>query len=235
MEDQTVQTLLSLQELDATIAKLQEERRALQAERAEIDERAATWSAGETEQQSRIDETAADVRRAERKVKAGRETVERLKERQKRLRSQRELEAAKTELDVALANLDDAETTLLEEMQAHDRARIRMENMGREHGEQREEAKSRIAEVEARLDEIDAELDRLGNRRGETADSIDASVRSAYDRVRGGRTDQTLAPVVDGVCGHCFTAIPLQRQAEIRAGRKLVVCEGCGVILHADQ
>lgn len=235
MEDQTVQTLLSLQELDAAIAKLQEERRALQAELEEIDERAATWSAGETEQQSRIEETAADVRRAERKVKAGRETVERLKERQQRLRSQREADAAKIELDAALANLDEAETTLLEEMQAHDRARIRKEDMDREHGEQREEAKSRVAEVEARLKEIDAELDRLGNRRGETADSIDQSVRSEYDRVRGGRTDQALAPVVDGVCGHCFTAIPLQRQAEIRAGRKLVVCEGCGVILHADQ
>lgn len=235
MEDQTVQTLLSLQELDVEIAKLRDERRQLQAELEEIDEKAAAWSAGETEQQSRIDETAHDVRRAERKVKAGREIVERLKERQKRLRSQREAEAAKIELDAALANLDDAETVLLEEMQAHDRARIRMEDMGKEHGEQREEAESRVAEIEERLVQLEAQLDRLVNRRGETADSIDQKIRSEYDRVRGGRTDQALAPVVDGVCGHCFTAIPLQRQAEIRAGRKLVVCEGCGVILHADQ
>lgn len=235
MEEQTVQTLLSLQEIDVTIAKLQEERRALQAELEEIDERTAAWSAGESEQQGRIEETAADVRRAERKVKAGREIVERLKDRQKRLRSQREVEAARTELEAALANLDEAETTLLEEMQAHDRARIRMESMDREHGEQREEAKSRVAEIRARLEEIATELDRLGKRRGKAADSIDESVRSEYDRVRGGRTDQALAPVVDGVCGHCFNAIPLQRQAEIRAGRKLVVCEGCGVILHADH
>ncbi|MFW6039849.1 MAG: zinc ribbon domain-containing protein, partial [Gemmatimonadota bacterium] len=205
MEDQTVQTLLSLQELDATITKLREERRALQAELEEIDEMADAWSAGESEQRTRVEETAADVRRAERKVKAGRETVKRLKERQKRLRSQRELEAAKSELDTALANLDDAETTLLEEMQAHDRARIRMEDMDREHGEEREEAESRVGEIEARLDRIDAELQRLDARRGEAADSIDQDVRSEYDRVRGGRTDQALAPVVDGVCGHCFT------------------------------
>lgn len=235
MEDQTVQTLLSLQELDAEITKLRDERRTLQAELEEIDEKAATWSVGETEQQSRIDETAEEVRRAERKVKAGREIVERLKERQQRLRSQREADAAKRELDAALDNLDEAETVLLEEMQAHDRARIRMEDMDREHGEQREEAESRVAEIEERLAQLEAQLDRLVNRRGETADSIDQKVRSEYDRVRGGRTDKALAPVVEGVCGHCFTAIPLQRQAEIRAGRKLVVCEGCGVILHADQ
>lgn len=235
MEDQTVQTLLSLQELDGEIAKLRAERRSLQAELEEIDEKAEAWSVGETEQQSRIDETADEVRRAERKVKAGREIVERLKERQKRLRSQREAEAAKRELDAALENLDEAETVMLEEMQAYDRARIRMEDMGREHGEQREEAESRVAEIKERLAQVEAQLERIIDRRGEAADSIDQKIRSEYDRVRGGRTDKALAPVVEGVCGHCFTAIPLQRQAEIRAGRKLVVCEGCGVILHADQ
>jgi hypothetical protein len=56
-----------------------------------------------------------------------------------------------------------------------------------------------------------------------------------YDRVRAGRTTRALAPVVDGVCGHCFTSIPLQRQAEIRGGKNLIVCETCGVILHAER
>ncbi len=107
--------------------------------------------------------------------------------------------------------------------------------MDRKHEEERRETESRTREIEARVDELEAELDRLQGRRGETAGRIDDDVRSEYDRVRGGRTTQALAPVVDGVCGHCYTAIPLQRQAEIRAGRKLVVCEGCGVILHADQ
>jgi predicted nucleic acid-binding Zn-ribbon protein len=47
-----------------------------------------------------------------------------------------------------------------------------------------------------------------------------------------GRTDSPLAPLVDGVCGHCYTSIPLQTQQVIRAGKVLVVCETCGVILH---
>ncbi len=233
MEQETVQELLSLQELDATITQLRAERRELEAELVEIEEKSATWSTGESEQQARVEETALEVRRAERKVQASRETVRHLRERAKSLQRSREVEASRTELEAATRNLDDAETDLLEGMQAHDRARVRKEEIDRQHGEERREAAARIDEVNGRLAEIDAELDRLKGRRGETAEKIDENVRSAYDRVRGGRTAQALAPVVDGCCGHCYTAIPLQRQAEIRAGRKLVVCEGCGVILHA--
>ena len=235
MEQETVQELLSLQELDVTITRLHAERRQLEAERVQIEEKSAVWSAGESEQQARVELTALEVRRAERKVQAGRETVRHLKERAKGLQRSREVEASRSELEAATRNLDDAETDLLEGMQAHDRARIRQEEIDRQHGEERREAAERIAELNARLTEIDAELDRLKGRRGETAGKIDDSVRSTYDRVRGGRTTEALAPVVDGCCGHCYTAIPLQRQAEIRAGRKLVVCEGCGVILHAEQ
>jgi predicted nucleic acid-binding Zn-ribbon protein len=72
-----------------------------------------------------------------------------------------------------------------------------------------------------------------GDKRENRAMRIDESVRSLYDRVRAGRTTSALAPVIDGVCGHCYTSIPLQRQAEIRGGRNLIVCETCGVILHS--
>lgn len=235
MEQQTVQELLSLQELDATITQLRMERRELEAELVEIEEKSAAWSVGESEQQARVEETALEVRRADRKVQASRETVRHLRERAKGLQRSREVEASRSELEAATRNLDDAETDLLEGMQAHDRARIRQEEIDRQHGEERREAAARVDELNARLSEIDAELDRLKGRRGETAEKIDDSVRSTYDRVRGGRTAQALAPVVDGCCGHCFTAIPLQRQAEIRAGRNLVVCEGCGVILHTGS
>ena len=118
MEEQTVQELLSLQELDAAIARLRKERRALDAELEELRERAAEWSAGESAQQARVEQAAAEVRRAERKVQAGRETVRRLQERQKRLQRTREIEAARSELDTALDNLDAAETALLEGMQS---------------------------------------------------------------------------------------------------------------------
>jgi predicted nucleic acid-binding Zn-ribbon protein len=77
-------------------------------------------------------------------------------------------------------------------------------------------------------DEIAIDLDKRSNR----ALRIDERARSLYDMVRRGRADSPMAPLLEGVCGHCYTAIPLQTQQVIRAGRVLVVCETCGVILH---
>lgn len=235
MEAQTVQQLLSLQEFDASIKKLREERRRLHMELTELDALDDGWTTGEAGQQKKVDASAAEIRRAERTVQAGRATLKRLQERAQGLQRSRDVAAARTEVDAARQNLDDAETTMLEEMQAHDRARIGMEDMDRVHAEERAVAAARRAEIEARTAELDGKLRRLESERGDTAGRIDAGVRTEYDRVSGGRTTQALAPVVEGCCGHCYTAIPLQRQAEIRAGAKLIVCEGCGVILHTER
>ena len=35
-------------------------------------------------------------------------------------------------------------------------------------------------------------------------------------------------------CGGCYNRIPPQRQAEVRLGKKIIVCEYCGRILVAD-
>ena len=96
-------------------------------------------------------------------------------------------------------------------------------------------AQERLAVIGRRRMELEDEVAIQGDRRENRALRIDDSVRALYDRVRTGRTTSALAPVIDGVCGHCFTSIPKQRQAEIRGGQKLIVCETCGVILHADR
>ena len=40
--------------------------------------------------------------------------------------------------------------------------------------------------------------------------------------------------VKQDACGGCFNRIPPQRQADIRQGKKIIICEYCGRILVAD-
>ena len=93
--------------------------------------------------------------------------------------------------------------------------------------------RERSDEVEARREVLEQELAAHRGRRSDRAEGIDDDALRLYERVRRGRTESALAPLVGGHCGNCFTAVPLQRQAEIRSGRSLFRCEGCGVILHA--
>ena len=235
MEEQTVDELLSLQELDDRIAGLTKERRQLQAERAELEAEFERLLKSDEEMKNRVEAIEAEVRRADRTVQAGRATLKRLQERAQELHRAREVSAARAEVDAARQNLDEAETVLLEEMQSHDRARVSAEEAEKTLVAGRSDGELRRAEIDGRLAELVQELEAAQMQRQATAEGLDSRVRSIYERVSGGRTTQVLAPVQHGCCGHCFTSVPLQKQAEIRVGASVVVCGGCGVILHPER
>ena len=55
---------------------------------------------------------------------------------------------------------------------------------------------------------------------------------SSYQKLRdNARNGLAVVPVSRGACGGCFNVVPPQRQADIREGKKLIVCEHCGRIL----
>ena len=235
MEEQTVDELLSLQDLDDKIVSLTKEQRSLQADRAEVEATFERLLKTDADKKSRVETIESEVRQSDRTVQAGRATLKRLQDRAQELHRAREVSAARAEVDAARQNLDDAETVLLEEMQSHDRARVSAEEAEKKLAEGRSEGELRQSEIDGRLAELGQELSAAKAQREATAGGLDSRVRSIYERVSGGRTTQVLAPIQHGCCGHCFTSVPLQRQAEIRAGGSVVVCEGCGVILHWER
>ena len=65
---------------------------------------------------------------------------------------------------------------------------------------------------------------------------IDERLLTAYARIRGSvRNGLAVVSVKRDACGGCFNRIPPQRQADVRQGKKLIVCEYCGRILVADN
>jgi predicted nucleic acid-binding Zn-ribbon protein len=232
---EVVQDLLSLQELDGAIARGRAELRELTEEARALEEGLEALRRRETEAEVRVYDADRQLRQAERTVQAGRETVKRLQQRAQEVVNQRSHLAARAEIDAARQNLDAAETAMLEAMQDQERLRSARQSAGEELEEEQAAAAERLAAIRHREQELSDEIAIHEDRRENRAQRIDPSIRAVYDRVRAGRTTDALAPLLDGVCGHCFTSIPLQRQAEIRGGRNLIVCETCGVILHSDH
>jgi predicted nucleic acid-binding Zn-ribbon protein len=91
--------------------------------------------------------------------------------------------------------------------------------------------RTRIAETRARLEE---ERDAASREREATASLINKPLRMRYDRLRKARSSAVVVPLVGGACGGCFTAVPLNRRGQIRAGL-VDGCEACGAILYPSE
>ena len=61
---------------------------------------------------------------------------------------------------------------------------------------------------------------------------MDERLLSAYKRIRGAaRNGLAVVSVERNACGGCFSKIPPQRQLDVKAHKKIIVCEHCGRIL----
>jgi len=90
-----------------------------------------------------------------------------------------------------------------------------------------------------RLAERRAELQgRLGAALAEreaTAARMDRQLRTRYERLRRSRAAEVVVPLVNGGCGACHTAVPLNRRSQIRSGAVVDGCEACGAILYPPE
>jgi predicted nucleic acid-binding Zn-ribbon protein len=83
-------------------------------------------------------------------------------------------------------------------------------------------------------EEIARSLEEARARRAVSAQSVNPSLLSKYDRVHARRRDTAIYAVHSGFsCGSCDTAIPLQRRPAMTSGAQAIeVCEACGVLLY---
>lgn len=86
-------------------------------------------------------------------------------------------------------------------------------------------------EIAKERGEIDAELARARNDRNSKAGAVSGSMLGKYDRIRTRRA-QALYPLRGESCGHCDTAIPMQRRNHMVVNGVIDVCEACGVLLY---
>ncbi len=230
----TVGELLTLQGIDVEILRIteqlvvyDEELSRLQETVDELTERATKITAEKGEAEER-------VRRFQGSVQAGRATLKRLEARGDAVENMQQHFAVRTETDTARRNLRAAEDDALDAMQDVETLSERLVNTDRDLDEARGLLEGRESEIATDRSGLEGELATHNTSKETQEGRLDRRSLRLYESVRGGRTEAPLASLTaDGACGHCYTAVPKQRQADIRAGRELAVCEGCGVILYA--
>ena len=234
MMDETSGTLKELQDLDLVLEKTHARIAEFEPLLAEVEEPARALEKEVATLQGRLHEMTVDERRLERTADDRRARMNALKERLKSVRNLREEAAVQAEMDLVQRSLEGEEQealTLLDQIR-------KLEDRLREETAALDAARSDIEPRRAALleerNQAQDEAARLGEMRRTFATRIPGRDLRSYERIRGGGRSIAVATLTpDGACGHCFGMIPLQVQNEIRAGRALVPCEFCGVLLSA--
>ena len=228
-----VEELLTLQEIDHKILKIEDELETLGREVTGLQESVGTLEAEAVRIRAELDESEGRVRQFHRAVEAGRATLKRLEARSVAVANMQQHLAVRSETDTARRNLRAAEDDQLDAMQDVENARGALSSAEAELGEASAQLAERSAAAEVLRATLEGDLQHCGVSRRTQEGRLDRRALQLYRTAGGGGRHAALAELTgDGVCGRCYTAVPKQRQAEIRARRHLAVCEGCGIILY---
>jgi len=87
-------------------------------------------------------------------------------------------------------------------------------------------------ELNVLIAESEEDEQKLMNNRDKAVKFVEERLLRPYDKLRGNYPNGLAVVLVKrGACGGCFSAVPPQRQADIKDKKRIIVCEHCGRIL----
>jgi uncharacterized protein len=229
---QEVEALLALQQDDLKIREIEGQMRALDPQLAELDKRRDQAAAALVRAQTLVLAEEKKQRELQGRLAQHKQMQERNLHQLEDVKRMREATAATAQVESTrrLMAEDESELAIIgrriaEMNTAVTNSKQALEAVEHEQQETRPEIESKRSALQSQL--ADAQKDRDGR-----AQSVSRPMLGKYDRIRGKR-DQALYALRGGSCGHCDTAVPMQRRNVMSGTGQIEVCEACGVLLYA--
>ncbi|MES2517219.1 MAG: C4-type zinc ribbon domain-containing protein [Bacteroidota bacterium] len=229
---QKLEALLKLQNIDSSLdsikkmrGDLPEEVRDLEDEVAGIETRISKFN----KEIAGLDEEISKNRNAK---KDAEKLVNKYKDQQMNVRNNREYDAISKEIELQQleGELADKRTREFE---------FKILNKKDDVSETETRLNTRKKDLDAKKKELDVLIaeseedeQKLNKDRDKAAKHVEERLLRPYDKLRGNYPNGLAVVLVKrGACGGCFSAVPPQRQADIKDKKRIIVCEHCGRIL----
>ena len=227
--------LYELQKIDSKIDGINKVKGELPLEVQDLEDEMAGMKTRIEHINAEIEELNSLTKQRKREVDQAKIMIGNYKEQQNNVRNNREYDAISKEIEYQELEIELAEKRLKEYAGGIKAKKLQLE----EAQNQMKEREADLAAKKAELEGIEAEtaplVEEYGVQEAQAKEKIDERLLAAYARIRRNvRNGLAVVPVKRDACGGCFNRIPPQRQADIRQGKKIIVCEYCGRILVAD-
>ena len=94
--------------------------------------------------------------------------------------------------------------------------------------------KAETGKIDAERAELAAQVASGKSARSDAAAKIPRNLTANYDRLRSRKKDRAVFPLSGNSCGNCDTMLATQGRSAMNKGG-VAVCEGCGVMLYAEN
>lgn len=227
--------LYELQKIDSKIDGINKVKGELPLEVQDLEDEMAGMKTRIEHINAEIEELNSLTKQRKREVDQAKIMIGNYKEQQNNVRNNREFDAISKEIEYQELEIELAEKRLKEYAGGIKAKKLQLE----EAENQMKEREADLAAKKAELEGIEAEtaplVEEYGVQEAQAKEKIDERLLAAYERIRRNvRNGLAVVTVKRDACGGCFNRIPPQRQADIRQGKKIIVCEYCGRILVAD-
>ena len=230
-----IKALYDLQKIDSQIDEINKVKGELPLEVQDLEDEIAGLNTRMGNINAEIEELNTLTRQRKREIDQAQMQIAKYNEQQNNVRNNREFDAIAKEIEYQELEITLAEKRLKEYAAAIKAKKALLEDAEASLAEHNIDLTAKKSELEGIEAEPSAQTEALEAQAVVAKAKIDERLLAAYNRIRS-KVHNGLAVVTvqRNACSGCFNRIPPQRQADIRAGKKLIVCEYCGRILVPD-
>ena len=224
--------LYKLQSIDTEIDKIKILRGELPLEVKDLEDEIAGLQTRVTNINEEIASFDTSIKEKESMMKDSKGLIEKYDEQLKNIRNNREfdslnkeIEFQNLEIELAEKRIKEAKSSIVGKMDVISSAKMRLDD-------RTNDLKAKNDELEGIISETKKDEEKLSKESVTAEKVIDERLLNAYKRLRGSvRNGLAVVPVLRDACGGCFNTVPPQRQMDIAARKKVIVCEHCGRVL----
>lgn len=223
--------IIKLQNTDLQLMEIEELKGDLPSEVARLDKELDSLREGISNSMLEAENHGKEVRRLEAVVSDQEEVRKKYQDQLLLVSTNRAYDALMAEIDTAKQSVetDGMQALELEEKIQQITEQVKADEIALV--EKSEMFATRQKSLQQTISETEVEAQRLTAERTQLVGKIDEEMYENYERVRSAHNGQGAVEISRGSCGSCFSEVPAQLAADIRAMDAVIGCPTCGIML----
>jgi uncharacterized protein len=231
-----LEALAQLQQIDSQLDRIRQIRGGLPEEVRDLEDELEGLKTRIDRLEEESETSKIEVMQRNRIIDDSRAAIRKYEVQLNEVKNSREFEAINKEIELANLEILTSERKIGQFQELIDARQQKIDEVSTQYEDRKKDLELKQKELQTIVAETEKEEKQLLSDSAKAQKTIDARVLKSYQKIRFNMRNGLAVVTMDrGACGGCFAVIPPQRQHEIRARKRLIVCENCGRILVDEK